>query len=347
MKIKTSQWKSFRVGDLFDIHPTSAYKLTNHELYDGGNNPVIANSAYNNGVGGYSSLKTTEKRNMITFSDTVDANTIFYQEKNFIGYPHVQGLYPKGKYKKEWTKYRLLFFVTVFRKVALAKGFDYGNKFRRDIAENLNIELPVLENGDPNWIFMDSFVKGEMKSAKNKVKAINFVNKIIPRRVDMSKWGKLQLKDLFEICKGSRLTKVAMKEGTINYVGASSFNNGITNHISNTQHLHPGGTLTTTYNGSDIGRTFYQKDKFWATDDVNVLYPKFEMNKYIALFLAPIIKAAGSKYIYKNKWKIEEMENAYIYLPFAGGEPDWKYMELFIKKIEKSVCLTIDNLIYL
>ena len=335
MKIETSQWKSFIVGDLFDIHPTNAYKCTNHELYDGGSNPVIVNSSYNNGVGGYSSLKTTEKGNMITFSDTVDANTIFYQEKDFIGYPHVQGLYPIGKYKGKWSKHRLIFFATVFRKAALTKGFDYGNKFRRDIALKLCIELPATNDGDPDWNYIDNFIISKKKTARKKVATIKRIKDIPSKKVDMSNWSEVQLKDLFEICKGSRLTKMEMKEGSINYIGASSFNNGITNHISNDKHLHPGGTLTTTYNGSDIGRTFYQKDKFWATDDVNVLYPKFEINKYIALFLAPIIKAAGAKYIYKNKWKLKDMENAYIYLPYKNGHPDWIYMETKIKRLEK------------
>lgn len=32
-RIDTSEWKEFRIGDLFDIHPTSAYKLTNAELF--------------------------------------------------------------------------------------------------------------------------------------------------------------------------------------------------------------------------------------------------------------------------------------------------------------------------
>ena len=343
MKIETSHRKCFIVGDLFDIHPTSSYKCTNHELYDGGDNPVIVNSSYNNGVGGYSSLKTTEKGNMITFSDTVDANTIFYQERNFIGYPHVQGLYPKGKYKNYWSKHRLIYFSTVFRKAALAKGFDYGNKFRRDIATKLSVELPITEDGNPDWTYMDAFMKKRIKLAKRKVKTMDLIKKIPFIKVNMSDWKQIQLKELFEICKGSRLTKMEMRDGTINFIGASSFNNGITNHISNNKHLHPGGTLTTTYNGSDIGRTFYQKDRFWATDDVNVLYPKFEINKYIALFIAPIIKAAGAKYIYKNKWKIKEMGNSYIYLPFKDGKPDWKYMENKIKKIEKSLSSAIDN----
>ena len=83
-KIDTSKWAEFIVGELFEIRPTKAYKMTNVELLDGGTSPVVVNSAYNNGIGGYSSLKTTEKGNMITFSDTVDANTIFYQEAAFL-----------------------------------------------------------------------------------------------------------------------------------------------------------------------------------------------------------------------------------------------------------------------
>ena len=32
IKIDTSKWGDFKVGDLFDIHPTKAYKLTNSKL---------------------------------------------------------------------------------------------------------------------------------------------------------------------------------------------------------------------------------------------------------------------------------------------------------------------------
>ena len=141
-KIGTTYWKEFRVGDLFDIHPTKAYKLTNAKLLDGGDTPVVVNSSYNNGIGGYSTLPATEKGNMITFSDTVDANTIFYQQNAFVGYPHVQGLYPIGEYQDLWTTYSLMFFASMFRKTAVSKGFDYGNKFRRDIAIDIRIKLP-------------------------------------------------------------------------------------------------------------------------------------------------------------------------------------------------------------
>lgn len=175
-KIDIINWNEFVVGDLFEIKPTKYYKLTNAELIDGGGSPVIVNSAYNNGVGGLSSKPTTELGNMITFSDTVDANTIFYQENPFIGYSHVQGLYPTGKYKNNWCKGSLMFFVSCFRKLALTKGFDYGNKFRRDIAINLKIKLPVDSYGNPDWIYMENYMFDLEKKLKKSLCILNSTN---------------------------------------------------------------------------------------------------------------------------------------------------------------------------
>lgn len=163
--IDVSGWGEFRVGDLFDIHPTKAYKLTNAQLLDAGDYPVIVNSAYNNGIGGYSTKEPTENGNMITFSDTVDANTIFYQKESFVGYPHVQGLYPI-KYEDKWNELTYQFFVSVFRGTALVKGFDYGNKFRRDIAVELMVKLPITSTGEPDWQYMEDYMRRIMDESE-------------------------------------------------------------------------------------------------------------------------------------------------------------------------------------
>lgn len=178
-KVDTREWGEFRVEELFDIHPTKAYKCTNAELLDNGETHVVVNSAYNNGVGGLSTLKPTEQGNMITFSDTVDANTIFYQDKPFIGYPHVQGLYPIGIFRKNWTELSLKYFATVFRQKALSIGFDYGNKFRRDIAVKLYIFLPVDKTGQPDWTYMEEYMR---KMERKTNDALNFLDRISTRR---------------------------------------------------------------------------------------------------------------------------------------------------------------------
>ena len=144
-KIKT---KEFIIGDLFDIHPTSAYKnITNGKLYEeDGINPVIANSAYNNGIGGFTNKNTTEKGNMITFSDTTTADSIFYQPNEFVGYPHVQGMYPK-LYSDKWNIDTLLYLVTIFKGKAKSLDFDFVNKFRRDTASSMKVPLPIDVKG--------------------------------------------------------------------------------------------------------------------------------------------------------------------------------------------------------
>lgn len=164
------------------------------------------------------------------------------------------------------------------------------------------------------------------------------------KKIDIKDWQPFTLESLFDIVKGSRLTKADMKEGNIRYIGATAFNNGITNYIGNNEKTHPAGTLTVCYNGS-IGQTYYQDKEFWATDDVNVLYPKFSMNKYVALFLVPLIRSVGRNYAYTDKWKIEDMKNSIVCLPVnEQNQPDWTYMEQYMKVIEKQVRTAIDKL---
>ena len=141
---------------------------------------------------------------------------------------------------------------------------------------------------------------------------------------------------LFTIAKGSRLTKADQRDGRINYVGASAFHNGITNHIGNDDQLCQPGTISVCYNGS-IGEAFYQDEKYWATDDVNVLMPKFAINPYIAIFIATVIKNESIKYAFNNKWTKELMEKSEIALPAkSDGTPDFEFMEYYIKSLPYS-----------
>ena len=158
------QWKEFKVGELFEIHPTSAYKLTNSQIFHiGGKNPVVTNSGVNNGITGYSNLAPTEKGNMITYSDTTTSEGIFYQSVDFVGYPHVQGLYPRRNAEK-WNEKTLLYFVSLFRKSAGGR-FDYANKFNRAIAAEMFVSLPITATSEIDWDFMQTLITAESRLA--------------------------------------------------------------------------------------------------------------------------------------------------------------------------------------
>lgn len=136
-----------------------------------------------------------------------------------------------------------------------------------------------------------------------------------------------------------------MKDGNINFIGATSTNNGITAKIANNNYLHPANTITVNYNGS-VGESFYQTEKFWASDDVNVLYPKFEMNESIALyFLAPLMKK-GKGYGYAYKWTKEKMSEDMILLPtISTGEPDYALMDTYISAVKKQIISRVHQFI--
>ena len=171
--LEIKEWKPFKMGELFKINPTKSYKETNGTLFDeNGKNPVIVNSSFNNGIGGYTNKEITEKGGIITFSDTTTSDSIFYQDNDFVGYPHVQGLHPIGEFKDCWSKKSLQFFVSVFKSSAKVKNFDYSNKFTREEASQLTVYLPVKSDGSPDYCYMDKYIESVYGGATNVLKAL-------------------------------------------------------------------------------------------------------------------------------------------------------------------------------
>ena len=141
--------------------------------------------------------------------------------------------------------------------------------------------------------------------------------------------------DFFEIKKGKRLTKANMVPGDIPFVGSSATNNGITAYIGNDTHLHEPGTITVSYNGS-VGEVFLQDERFWASDDVNVWYPKQKMTIEVKLYFMAAIKKLSAKYSYTNKWTIDKMRSELVELPVdSDGKPNFNCMQERISELEQ------------
>ena len=163
-------------------------------------------------------------------------------------------------------------------------------------------------------------------------------------KIDTSGWKEFLVGKLFDVAKGTRLTKANMIPGDIRFIGSSAMNNGCTAMVGNTENMHPANTITVCYNGS-VGETFYQDRPFLASDDVNVLYPKFDMTKEIALFIAPLIKSVSARYNYVDKWKQEEMIAGAIKLPVdLSGEPDWAYMDEYMSAVMRESEASLESL---
>ena len=180
--------------------------------------------------------------------------------------------------------------------------------------------------------------------------------------LNVQQWKRFQLQKLFDIKKGKRLTSEDQEEGANIYIGAIDSNNGVANYIGQNP-IHQGNTISLSYNGS-VGEAFYQPEPYWATDDVNALYPRFKgFNNYIGLFMVAVIRQEKYRFSYGRKWTLENMKVTEICLPIKhndngscyidntkqyseyGYVPDWKFMEDYIKSLHyKRLTTKITNL---
>lgn len=158
----------------------------------------------------------------------------------------------------------------------------------------------------------------------------------------MKKSELFPVSSFFDIKKGKRLTKADMIPGDIPFVGSSASNNGITAYIGNDTHLHDAGTISVSYNGS-VGEVFLQDERFWASDDVNVWYPKKEMPVGVKLYFMAAIKKLAAKYSYADKWTIDKMRAEEVELPVdVDGKPDYGYMREHIARLERERIAALD-----
>ncbi len=349
--IDTSEWKEFVVEDLFDIHPTKAYKLTNSALMsEDGKNHIVVNSSYNNGVGGYTNKETTETGGIITFSDTTTAESIFFQREAFVGYPHVQGMYPK-KYKNQWSEWSLLFFVVVFKARAIGLNYDYVNKFTRASANKIKIKLPVDGTGNPNFAYMEAYMQNLSVTVSDSLRALRSAkNSVNYKKLDTTKFKDFHLYDIFEIDAGTKLDKAKMDTsvGEVCFVGRSSANNGITQKVRRIKDIDPynPGCITLALGGAYLGSCFIQSEPFYTSQNVVVLTPldniSFEAKQFIA---TAIFKESQNNY----RAFIKEL-NAHIKRDFSiklpvktDGTPDYEFMERYMIRIADATKNSIEK----
>lgn len=154
-KLKSVEWSEFKLGDLFKINPTKYYRLQNEEIIcKNGKVPLVSNSSTDNGVMGFSNLEANNKGNTITCSDTtLGADTMFYQDSDFIGYSHIQHLVPKFK---PFNRAIANAIISACR-VATSKMYDYGNKFNREAMNKTKIQLPT-KNGKIDFEFLENYI---------------------------------------------------------------------------------------------------------------------------------------------------------------------------------------------
>ena len=342
-KLRNVEWGEYKIGDLFSINPTKWYHLSNDEILSSkGCVPLVSNSSSDNGVMGFSKLKANNKGNTITCSDTtLGADTMFYQEHDFIGYSHIQHLVPKFQPFNRSIAHMII----TACKISTAKRYDYGNKYNRVAMSNTIIQLPT-QNNQIDFDFMESFVAEleaqrvaeleayltvtglkDYKLTKEENKALNSFQNL--------KWDEFNLEKLFgKSTRGKRLKSLDRVKGLLPFVTAGEANEGISDFIGNDVVVFSENTVTIDMFGS----AKYRNYKYGGDDHIAVVHTE-KLNKCSAIFVTSAIHKSShnGQFNYGKNFYAKDADALNIKLPVKNGEPDFSYMSLLISAVQKLV----------
>jgi hypothetical protein len=200
-----------------------------------------------------------------------------------------------------------------------------GREANRTLADLL---VPSIED-IPDWVN-----ELEIENPQEYFSPINEKQNI---KLEYDKWMPFKYKDLFNIGRGRGPRKKDLTgDGNVPFISASEQNNGLTGFTTN-KAIHSGGVISVVRNGNSVASAFYQENDFCSTEDVHIFDPKFQLNKYIALFICTLIRKEKYRFNYGRKWSISRMLESEIRLPVKdNAEPDYEFMENYIKSLSYS-----------
>lgn len=338
-RIDASGWAEVRLGDILEFTGIKQARTQLAIPDDENGIPYVVQSIRNNMIARYVDRQWLVDHdeppvpgNAITLGVTLPA--VAYQPDEFGGSQIITAR------NESMNEYSGNFLVALLSRIITR--FAYDEKPGIEKYRNLRVPMPVTDEGEPDWKGMEDAMRRMIEEAGAKLDLLAR-RRLTAQLLDASGWGEFLIGDLFVIQKGTRLTRADMLPGGTPFIGATLENNGVTALVGNKEHIHPGGVMTVAYNGQKAtGKAFWQPKPFWASDDVNVLYPRFELTEEVALFLQPLFWEAGRPYSFGDKWGKEVMEKTMIRLPVCkNGEPDWRwmddYMRIVLREAERDV----------
>jgi type I restriction enzyme M protein len=177
--------------------------------------------------------------------------------------------------------------------------------------------------------------------------------------LNINSWKSFSYEDIFEIYGGYYNKKPEeVNHGAIPFIGATERNNGVTslhdietitttskdgseNNHDISRKIFKGEEFITISNNGSVGCAFYQPIDFTCSHDVNpIKLKKYKLNPYIAMFLCTLIELEKYRWAFGRKWRPIRMPKSQIKLPAnSQGEPDWQFMENYIKSLPYSSSL--------
>lgn len=334
-QIDISQWKEFKLTELFEPH--HGKRLTKRNRVPG-EIPFLTAGFDNQGVKGYLAGNFEIWHNPISIDMF---GNCFYHECDCTGDDNVYALVNNAM-----TSNVKLFIAGVLKK-QLSIQFSYKDQFRQHDLDVLFIKLPVDSNDDPDWQYMDTYIAKLTTLAHKNVSSLKKA-KARPAKLNIDHWNEFKLSELFEpeFTDGDNKVGQLEEDDTgVNLIGPLNRNNGILGKFISKTKIFPKNTLT----WDMFGTCYWQKEPYQTVSHghVLVLNPKVQINSASLLYLATILTKLGhqKQFGYTNMLTINKYNKLYIKLPIdAEGEPDWEYMDNQVRHLATLSDLTITSL---
>lgn len=155
-------WGDFKLGDLFEIEGTKSIDRRYLTFKETGIN-FIGHSFDTNSVQGKIDKQKFEPNKAFTITVSVVGNYkyVTYQAEEYYCSQNINKLTPKETISL-WNKQVAYFFVTNIQKFATTYNNQHGGYKLTDL-KNHKISLPILPNGDPDYQYMETYMKATEK----------------------------------------------------------------------------------------------------------------------------------------------------------------------------------------
>jgi hypothetical protein len=338
LNLEKITFKGFKVRDLFRLETGAVASFSKMVLGDKKLDCVGATSRNNGNVGFVDSRygNLAVDGNCIVFIRTGEGSVgdAIYKGNTFIPSKNVS----IGRSEK-LNRYTASFLVNIINKQA--HKYNYGYVRSDDRLENEILLLPTDSQGNPDYVFMEAYMKDLEQKMLERYK--HFIEKRLldaniqggVRLLDDREWREFYMQDIFYIKSGVRLTKADMSKGSNPFIGATDSNNGITEFTSHTNNSEDRNVLGVNYNGSVVENFYHPYTAIFSDDVKRLSFRNTEGNKYLYLFAKTQILKQRAKYKYGYKFNARRMSKQKIMLPTnQTGKPDYEFMENYMKTLE-------------
>lgn len=346
LKLTDVEWGEFKVKDIFEVTNSKPYHKNNLKITKKGI-PYITRTSFNNGLEEIVENINVHKNPKNTISLGAENADFFYQSVEYITGNKMYIIQNDNISKNVG-----IFLVQSFRNSIKDCGFGYGKGLTGTRFKERIVMLPMDFQGQPNWQFMEDYIKQEQKQQAQKIidyyerKLVELAGDVAG--LDKVEWKTFRFTEVFqEIQRGKRLTKANQTDGPKPYISSTSENNGVDAFIGNETGVRKFEDVLTLANSGSVGSTFYQQFEFVASDHVTALKSE-NADKYAYLFLSTVVKRLEEKYSFNREINDTRIKREKLILPVdKEGNPNFQYMSDFVKKLELDKAQEVLEYIYI